>query len=128
MINPSLLNAPKITAPSSASPALNFYTSKSMLTLSNGVTVKEGLLQAVLEQANKRHRYLLRDNAYTTEDICGSKFWLSISKGDCKHAGICMHELVKQSRVPFDVAETAHEYPKKYHPTSVSNSLIRKEF
>jgi hypothetical protein len=128
MINPSTLNVPKITTLPSASPVARLSKSKSMLTLSNGVTVKEGLLQAVLEQVSKRHRYLFVGKIYTLRQICGSKFWLlSLGEGDRNQAGICMHELVKQGRVPFVVAETAHEYPIKYHPIFVSNSLIKKE-
>lgn len=113
MINPSTLKVPSLA--DSKPVSFKFDAKGSMLTLSNGVTVREALYNAVFNQVMKRHSYLKQGVAYTAKQICGISFWLGeISPGDRNFAGICLHELVKLRRVPFIVAETAHEYPKEY--------------
>ncbi len=114
MINPSTIKVPSLA--DSKPVSIKFDAKGSMQTLSNGVPVREALYNAVFNQAVLRHRYLKQGVAYTAEEICGTSFWRrELSPGERKHAGICMHELVKLRRVPFIVAETAHEYPKKYN-------------
>lgn len=119
MINPSTLKVPSTFILAQAKPTSSELASKSnMLTLSNGAPVREALYNDIFNQVMHRHLYLKQGFAYTTEEICGTSFWRSLSSGDCKAAGKCMCDLVKLSRVPFIVAETAHEYPKEYTPVS----------
>lgn len=120
MINPSTLTVPSTSNLVPSRPAsIKFGAKGIMLTLSNGVPVREALYNAVFSQVIKRHSYLKQGFTYTAEEICGASFWRgALSSGDRKRAGICMHELVKLCRVPFIVAETAHEYPKEYIPVS----------
>lgn len=116
MINPSNLKVPSTSnlAPPKAA-SIKIDSKGSMVNLSNGVPVREGLYTAVFNKVIHRHRFLKEAIAYTTEEICGASFWHLLSSGERKIAGICMHELVKLHRIPFIVAETDHEYPKKYH-------------
>ncbi len=117
MINPSTLTVPSTSNLIPSRPAsIKFDAKGRMLTLSNGVPVREALYNAIFDQVIKRQSYLKQGVAYTAKQICGISFWRwALSSGDRNVAGICLHELVKLRRVPFIVAETTHEYPKKYN-------------
>lgn len=116
MINPKNLKVPPLRTIAKNRIGLNQDRSKrKKLTLSNSCTVPECLNNRIFKQVMDRTKHLEHGRMYTLKKLCGYNFWDKLGIGEPSTAGICMHEWVKQNRVPFIVAETAHEYPKKYY-------------
>ena len=116
MINASTLKVPTAPKLAAENPAqVRVIDKAAKLTLSNGEIVRKYIYDDILDKVNKRAPLLVTGVAYTLKQICGSTFWRPYRDEGYSSAGMCMHELVKQQRVPFIVAETLHEYPKKYH-------------
>lgn len=108
-----MINASTLKAPPMLSPVRNVDKTVK-LTLSCGANVPQYIYDDIYDQVTKRAPFLMHGIDYSLKQICGPTFWRKYKFDGYSAAGMSMHEMVKQHRVPFIVAETAHEYPKKY--------------
>lgn len=60
---------------------------------------------------------LVKDIPYTSKKLCGNGFWLELSTGERKMAGICIAHMVKLKLLNLIEVEGVHEYPKLYQLT-----------
>lgn len=82
--------------------------------LHDGYTVSEDFYKAVRYQAVEVIPVLVRGMKYTSRMLCGDEFWKLLTDGDKRMAGRCIANMVVSGLLPFNFAETKHEYPKRY--------------
>ena len=86
----------------------------STITLNNGRPVNADFLDIIQGAVEERLMVLPRGTVSTLKKICGEGFWKRLGEGEKRTAGWCMEHLVAKGQVPFEFAESRHEYPKHY--------------
>lgn len=51
---------------------------------------------------------------YTAQQLCGDEFWLSLSMGDRRLAGMCIRQMAKTKSCPLKLEGCEHKTPHKY--------------
>lgn len=82
--------------------------------LSDGFPVLKSFFNPLFNHVATKIPTLKYGKKYTVIDICGQQYWGEYDPGDCKLAGRCMSDMVKEHLFPLKVAETRHEYPIFY--------------
>lgn len=82
--------------------------------LHDGYPVAGDFLAAIRAQVEDVPPELGPYGAYTAEQLCGSTFWHSLSRGERRIAGRCLASLVSQGTIPLVHVPGKHEYPRRY--------------
>lgn len=82
--------------------------------LYDGYSVPKILFDQVQQQVEGVIPMLERDERYTLEMLCEPNYWTMLDDGERRKAGRCMSHMVYMEILPLEVAESKHEYPKRY--------------
>lgn len=82
--------------------------------LRDGMVVDGEFYDRIYSAVGARLATMLEGTLYTAEMLVGEEVWRQLSNGQCRLAGRCISDMVSNNDLPLVVAETRHEYPKKY--------------
>ena len=100
---------------STASVSINTKPTE-LVALLNGTRVDKKFYDSILVQIKGRLVRLTpgRSHTYTAKELCGPGFWMGLSNGECRTAGMCVVNMVELGELPLIPVEMKHEYPKHY--------------
>lgn len=94
----------------------NHNTSESSIyiLLYGGYTVLESFYNNIQSLIKEALPFLVCDEQYTVEILCGSNFWKSLNAGEKKMAGRCVAHMVMESRIRLSFAGKSSSNSRLY--------------
>ena len=95
-------------------PLNNESTTSSAIELRDGSRVSFAFYNRLEQHVIARTKVLDPACIYTLKQFCGSDYWLGLTNGERRMAGVCVVDMALKDLVPLVPVPWRHEYPKKY--------------
>ena len=100
---------------STPSVSINTKPIEQVVLLSGAKVDKEFYDSIIVEIRGRLVRFTPgRPYTYTAKELCGPRFWIRLSDGECRMAGMCVVNMVERGELPLIPVKMKHEYPKYY--------------